>query len=259
MTSSTEQQYDSQNSTTPSRDSENLPLTRVEQLRLCTSVWDCLTPEERPLFLRTPGNELASAIVDSLTWMSKWTKSRDDQDQLRPYKRLNRPYFKTLHEVWLREPLLYIEKSRSMVTSWWAVAETMHQIMTRQPAKAIFWAQDEDRAVLLRDYAWELYEQQDEQLKKLFPALRPRVKQSYDKLDFADGGELLALPGKDPNKIRSEHPTILVMDEANFIENGGEALDVALASRVPKILLISTAAPSWLRRVTKVAQGEPLP
>ena len=163
-----------------------------------------------------------------------------------------------MHETWLRERILYIEKSRSMVTSWWSVAETLHHIMTRQPAKAIFWAQDEDRAVLLRDYAWTLYEQQAEVLRSLYPVLRPRMKQSYDKLELADGGMCLALPGKDPNKIRSEHPTIVVMDEANFIENGGEALDVALASLVPKILLISTAAPSWLRRVTKTAVPEDL-
>jgi hypothetical protein len=34
----------------------------------------------------------------------------------------------------------------------------------------------------------------------------------------------VAIPGKDPNKIRSEHPTVLVIDEAAFIENGGDIL-----------------------------------
>jgi hypothetical protein len=34
--------------------------------------------------------------------------------------------------------------------------------------------------------------------------------------------------------------------------------DIALASRVPKVLLVSTAAPSWLRRLTKNAVPEPL-
>lgn len=256
MTSGSEQESPSQTSTTQL--CEMSGLSHHQQLRLLISTWDLLTSEERKKFLVQPGNELSSAIVDSYEWMSKWTKSRDDQDSLRPFKPLDRPYLKVMHEVWLRERILYIEKSRSMVTSWWSVAETLHHIMTRQPAKAIFWAQDEDRAVLLRDYAWTLYEQQAEVLRGLYPVLRPRMKQSYDKLELADGGMCLALPGKDPNKIRSEHPTIVVMDEANFIENGGEALDVALASRVPKILLISTAAPSWLRRVTKTAVAEDL-
>jgi hypothetical protein len=68
---------------------------------------------------------------------------------------------------------------------------------------------------------------------------------------------IVALPGKDPDKVRSEHPTLIVFDEACFIEQGGEAFDVALASRVPKVVLISTAAPSWLRRITKQAIAEP--
>ncbi len=146
---------------------------------------------------------MASMIVDSWVWMRTGTRTRDDQDPLRPFK-----------------------------------------------------PQDEDRALVLRDYVWTLWEQMHPALQAMFPVVRPRIKQSYDKLELTEGGMCLALPGKDPDKIRSEHPTVLVMDEANFIENGGEAFDVALASRVPKVLLISTAAPSWLRRVTKCAKPE---
>jgi hypothetical protein len=62
-------------------------------------------------------------------------------------------------------------------------------------------------------------------LKRRFPVLRPWIKQSYDKLEFADGGLLVALPGKDPDVIRSEHPSLLLMDEACFIERGGEAFE----------------------------------
>jgi hypothetical protein len=55
----------------------------------------------------------------------------------------------------------------------------------------------------------------------------------------------------------SEHPTLLVVDEACFIENGGEAFDVALASRVRRILMMATAAPSRIRRLTKNAVPVP--
>jgi hypothetical protein len=37
-------------------------------------------------------------------------------------------------------------------------ARAVHYVMTHQPAKAILWAQDERRAVALRDYAWVLWE-----------------------------------------------------------------------------------------------------
>ena len=130
--------------------------------------------------------------------------------------------------------------------------------MTHQPSTAIFWAQDQDRSVVLRDYVWTLYEQQDVELRDLFPVPRPPIKQSFDRMELSSGGQILALPGKDPDKIRSLHPSVLIMDEACFIEQGGEAFDVALASRVPKVVLISTAAPSWLRRITKNAVAENL-
>jgi hypothetical protein len=191
--------------------------------------------------------------------MYHWTNTRDDQDLQNPYKRFpRRDYFFAMHKGFLRERILFIEKSRSMLTSWWAAAEALHYVMTHQPSKAILWAQDERRAVMLRDYVWVLYEQQGSILKELYPVPRPRLKQSYDKLELSDGGLLIALPGKDPNVIRSEHPTLLVVDEACFIDNGGEAFDIALASRVPKVLLVSTAAPSWLRRLTKNATPVPL-
>jgi hypothetical protein len=231
-----------------------------DELRLLSSIWDSLSPEKQSKFLKTPGNELASAIVDSLTWMQNWTNTRDDQDQRNPYKRFPRaPYFKVLHEDWQREAILYIEKSRSMITSWWAAAETLHFVMTHQPAKALFMAQDQDRALVLRDYVWTLYEQQEVVLRDLFPVPRARTLQSFDKMELSDGGMIVALPGKDPDKVRSEHPTLIVFDEANFILEGGEAFDVALASRVPKVALISTAAPSWLRRLTKNAVPVPEP
>ena len=121
------------------------------------------------------------------------------------------------------------------------------------PAKAIFWAQDQDRSLLLIDYAWTLWEQSIKAWRECFDVKRPRERQAVDTLEFKAGGKCLALPGKDPNKIRSEHPTILVMDEACFIEKGGEAHDVAVASKVPRVWVLSSAAPSWFRMLTKPA------
>jgi hypothetical protein len=188
-----------------------------------------------------------------------WTKTRDLQDQIQPYKPIPRkPYVEVIHKLWMREPVLYIRKSRSMLISWIATAECLHYVQTRQPSKAVFWAQDQDRAVILRNYAWDLYDQQDERLKRLYPVVRGREQQSFDKLEYREGSAVIALPGKDPSKIRGEHPTVLMIDEANFIEHGAEAFDVALASRVPKIFLVSSAAPSWLEKIAKVARPEAL-
>jgi hypothetical protein len=81
-------------------------------------------------FLSGPGNELASAIADSRQWMTGWTKTRDDQDPHRPYRPMpERPYLKVMHEIWLKEAILFVEKSRSMLCSWWGVAGVLHAVM----------------------------------------------------------------------------------------------------------------------------------
>src|ERR1700682_6143625 len=85
-----------------------------EKVRLLISTWDSLTPNERKLFLQQPGNELAAGIVDRLFWMQRVTKTKDEQDQINPFKHFPRyPYFTVLHNVWLKEPVLFIEKSRT--------------------------------------------------------------------------------------------------------------------------------------------------
>jgi hypothetical protein len=99
---------------------------------------------------------------------------------MNPYKRFPEyEYFDILHAWWEAERILFIEKSRTMMASWWAAAETLHYVMTHQPSKGIFWAQDEDRSLALLDYAWTLYEKQDAFIKKIFPLDRPKDRQSY--------------------------------------------------------------------------------
>ena len=186
-------------------------------------------------------------LIDPIYFMRFGTKTRDDQDPINPYKPFPpHEYFQELHNVWMREKFMFIKKSRTMMASWWAAAETLHMVMNHQPSRAIFWAQDEDRATALLDYAWVLYDQMDDQLKAIYPLERPRDQQSFKELELRDGGLIKALPGKDPQKIRSEHPTILVLDEADFIDNGAEAFDVAIASKVPWVLAISTPNPGWM-------------
>jgi hypothetical protein len=220
-----------------------------QQLALAASSWP---PEERERLLT-----LLDAVEDSMMWARHCTRTKDEQDPMNPYKPLpSYRYFDFLHSLWMREPMLFVEKSRSMMVTWWGAIECLHYVMTHQPATCIFWAQDEDRSVKCLDYCWTLYEQQWSELQDRWPVVRPRTKQAYNRMEFKSGGWLLALPGKDPNKIRSEHPTILMMDEACFIERGGEAFDIAVSTRVPRMLVVSSAAPSWFRTLTEPAVPE---
>lgn len=216
------------------------------------SILSALSPPVREkLFERQPQ---CKAVVDALWWLKHHTRTKDEQDADNPYKPLpDYEYFGELYRWWLSEPVLFVEKSRTMMVTWFFAGMCLHQAMTREATSVIFWAQDEDRSIKVLDYCWTLWEQQDEPLKQMFALDRTRDRQAYNRMELRNGSWLLSLPGKDPDKIRSEHPSILMMDEACFIEHGGEAYDVALATRVPKIVVVSSAAPSWFRDLTKDA------
>jgi hypothetical protein len=254
MTSSTAQQSNSERSGDSTHATDTTTELPVEMdLRDLPLMWFSLTLNQRKALLKA--YPVSAAIVDPLHWMCEWTKTKDEQDPMVPYKPVPmRPYMPIVRDLFNREPVLFIEKSRSMMISWVTTALVLHQIMTQQPNKAVLWAQDQDRAVILRDYAWTLWDQQDDILKALYPVVRPKDRQSFDRLELARGGSIVALPGKDPNKIRGEHPSILLMDEAAFIENGAEAFDVAISSRVPKVIVVSSQAPSWFYDITKTAR-----
>jgi hypothetical protein len=241
----------------PDSSATDTTLNRVEMtvdLGTLASRWSSMDPQMQK-FLWANVMEVPP-ILNSLYWMWNHTKTLDPQDPIQSYKHFpcDRPYLEVLHNVWIQEPIMFVEKSRTMLCSWWIAAETLHWVMTRQPAKAVLWALDEARALTLLNYAKVLYAQQDAIFKSIFPLKAPLDRQAYNRLDLKEGGTLIALPGKDPDRIRSEHPTIVILDEAAFIENGAESFDIALASRVPKMACISSASPGWFRRLTKDAR-----
>lgn len=66
---------------------------------------------------------------------------------------------------------------------------------------------------------------------------------------------MIALPGKDSGKkIRSEHPTLIIFDEAAFIEDFHGAMNSAVSTRAKKIVAITSANPGDFREITRVAE-----
>lgn len=223
-------------------------------------VWSSLTKQEQQDLLAS--YPIVGALTSSLTWMRKWTKTWDEHDTVRPYKPLpDYRYFDQLHKLFHAEDKLFIEKSRTVMATWWACGECLHYVMTHQPASCIFWCPDQDRAEKCIDYCKVFYAQQDDDLKRLYPL--PRLKkvveeQAVYRVDLGGGGWLEALPGKNPDKIRSEHPTIVCMDEAAFNPNGAEAYANALSTRPKKLLAFSSAYPGWFFDLIEPAVSIPL-
>jgi hypothetical protein len=209
-------------------------------------VWSSATSQQQKLLLSS--SPLVEPLVSSLTWLRKFTKTWDEHDTEQPHKPLpDDKYFDLLHKLFIEESTLFVEKSRTVMATWWGSGECLHYVMTHQPASCIFWCPDQARAEKCIKYCKVFYEQQDQALKDLYPL--PRKKKQIDdqavyRFEFG-GGWLEALPGKNPDRIRSEHPTIVFMDEAAFNEHGLEAYGNAVSTRPVKLVAISSAYPGW--------------
>jgi hypothetical protein len=123
-----------------------------------------------------------------------------------------------------REAVVFCAKSRDLMLSWLFVAFFTHDCMRNPGVEILFQSQTEEKAAELIDYAKCLYDRQDEDLKSQYPLAQPLANQSRLELNFSQGNRIVGIPhGAD--KIRSYHPTALLIDEAAFIPDGGQAYD----------------------------------
>jgi len=200
--------------------------------------------------------ELAAAVADPLVWLQQYTGTRDSHWQeagaigaYRPFP--NKPHFRPLLEIIKSESIVFIEKSRDMMLSWLCVGYFTHSCMTTESIEVLFQSQTEEKAAELVEYAKCLYERQHSHLKAAYPLAEGTSQQSSLELSFANGSRIIGIPhGAD--KVRSYHPWALLMDEAAFMPEAGEAYDEAV-SACQKIVVVSSAGPGWFELMCESA------
>ena len=191
---------------------------------------------------------MGTAVFDPLVWLQQYTCTKDSHwkeagagTPYRPFP--DKPYFRFVLDEIHRNKVLLIEKSRDMMLSWLCVGYFTHAAITTDRREVLFQSQKEDKAAELIDYARILYEQQPQALKQRSPLAKPLRSQSSLKLEFANGSRLVGIP-EGADQIRSYHPWGLLMDEAAFQPEAGEAYDAAVPV-CEKIVVVSSAGPGW--------------
>ena len=191
---------------------------------------------------------MGTAVFDPLVWLQQYTCTKDSHwkeagagTPYRPFP--DKPYFRFVLDEIHRNKVLLIEKSRDMMLSWLCVGYFTHAAITTERREVLFQSQKEDKAAELIDYARILYEQQPQALKQRSPLAKPLRSQSSLKLEFANGSRLVGIP-EGADQIRSYHPWGLLMDEAAFQPEAGEAYDAAVPV-CEKIVVVSSAGPGW--------------
>jgi hypothetical protein len=189
------------------------------------------------------------ATGSTAMWAMFYTKTYNQHWQIEgrpsPYEPFpGLEYFVTIFDLLERERVLWIEKSRDLMISWSCVAFLTLKAMTMAECQVLLQTQTKDKAIQLIDYAKCLYDQQDQFLKDAFPLTKPISWMSQDALTFANGSEIIGIPGG-ASQIRSYHPWGYLLDEASFVPEAGECYNEALAAAKGSIILNSSAGPGW--------------
>lgn len=176
--------------------------------------------------------------------MTECTQTWDEQSPL-PYKPFpKKPYFKPILDAIDNEARVFIEKSRTMMISWLVSAYCSHRAFTNDANVTVFQSQDEARSVKDVMYCKELWRNSIPQLRERWPLAKELEKQPYNTFELANRSKFIGIAGN-PDRLRSEHPTVVVLDEASIMVYCEQIYNIALATHAPKIILISSAKPGW--------------
>lgn len=199
------------------------------------------------------------ALQDRYYWLTECTRTKDEQDlsgnPFKPFPR--RPYIQPVLEALDNEPIIFLEKSRTMMASWTVSGWAAYLMFTRPATGVVFQSEDEARAVHDVEYVKILWEQSLSPLRQRWKPLRGKHPndQPYNSFEMENGSWCIGLPGN-PDKVRSEHPTIVILDEAAHIVRGDQSFNIAKATKCLHIVALSSANPSWFREATK--KGRPV-
>lgn len=207
------------------------------------------SPRERTLYkeaLQIAEELLARQCErDVFTWMTRGTKTKDEQAEVgqEPYRPFpNFQFLKDMVTVIDRERMSAVWKSRTMLGTWTVCAYCTHYAMTHPATRVIFQSHDEDRALNMVECCKILWANSMDRLRGRWELVKDLDHMPQRSLEASNGSLMLALPGY-ATKIKSAHPTIYAHDESAVTEGLEEYIAEAIGASTKKVVLISS---SWL-------------
>jgi hypothetical protein len=203
-----------------------------------------LTPDSRLRAAKLiEEKKLRLAEKSAFYWLTNCTQTVDEQDKVNPFKPFPADiYVRELIKVLLREPITLVPKSRSMMASWTIAGAACHTCQVHPATAVVVQSRDEDRSKKIVEYVKILYERSMPAWKARHPLARPMNQQAEIICEWENHSWVKAITGN-PNKIRSEHPTIVCFDEAAFMDEFDECFNVAAGAKPLHVWAISSAAP----------------
>lgn len=141
------------------------------------------------------------------------------------------------------------------MATWMVCGWAAHKMFTRPATAVVFQSQDEKRALDCVKYVKCLWENSLGALKRRWRlATETLADNAKHELKLANLSRCIGLVGK-PDKIRSEHPTIYVADEAAFMTQFADSFSAARGARPLYMICLSSANPGEFEDI--VATSKP--
>lgn len=174
-------------------------------------------------------------------WLTHWVWTLDSHNKENPVKAFPRKeYLKTVTEIWSKEKLLLIPKSRQMMITWLITALYLHEAQFNKGRNIFFQSKKERDADALVERAKFIFNHQPYFLK-------PKSKQVYCELSFPLlNSKIQGIP-QGGDQIRMHTASGIFMDEAAFMHEAEDAFTAAKPSidGGGRITMVSSANPGF--------------
>jgi hypothetical protein len=177
----------------------------------------------------------------ALLWLTQFTKTEDTHwlkkgtEPIAPFPK--KDYFVVIARELMDWDVVFIEKSREMMTSWLACGLITHMAKFLPGVQWVMQTEKEDKVVALVNYCRILEQRQAPWMQ----ARNPLVMDNTTHLKWQNGGEIIGVP-KGANQFRLYHPYGALFDEAAFLPEFMQALGT-VKPVAKRIWAISSAGP----------------
>ena len=163
------------------------------------------------------------------------------------------PYIEPIVHTWLREKIVFIEKSRDMMITWLVVTMYTWDTLFHKNRENIFQSDDAAKAFDLVERAHFIWENQPSFLRDVCPATIASGNSRSGILKVPALKSVIYGFPQGPDQIRQFHPSGVFQDEAAF-QVEAEAAFTAVKPAIQaggRFTAVSSANPGWFYKACK--------
>ena len=150
-------------------------------------------------------------------FITNYCRTLDEHDLENPFKLFpKKEYLKIMVDIWQKEPLLIVPKSRQMMATWLFTALNVW-IALKPGRKCLFLSKKEADADAIKERAVIL-------LEGLPEFLKPNYSSSYCRINFPDLKSEIKAMSSEPNAVRMYTASSILADEFAHMDKARDVL-----------------------------------